>query len=74
MLQNGADLCVNHGDTLRERRTSLSDEERKKKKEGENSIFLAPRGCGRRRWLSGVVRVLLLKLYYQRDDKFKVLG
>ena len=44
-LQNGADLCVNHGDMLRERRASLSDEERKKEKKEK----IAPRGSGRGR-------------------------
>ena len=50
-LQNGADLCVNHGDTLRER---LSDEERKKERKKEKIQFLAPRGSGRRRSFSKV--------------------
>ena len=34
------DLCVNLGDTLREGRDSLTDEERRKKKEGIFTIML----------------------------------
>ena len=61
-LQNGADLCVNHGDTLRERRASLSDEERKK--EGENSIFsTAWFKTGRRRSFSKVFICILVENY-----------
>ena len=37
MLQYGADLCVNQGDTLREHQASLADEERGKK---GNSFYL----------------------------------
>ena len=58
-LQNGADLCVNHGDTLRERQANLSDEERKK----EKIQFLAPRGAGCRRSFSKVFTCIPVERY-----------